>query len=131
MSNYFSGIVVERASINLSTLSGTVWLLLLPTMTRVSSLAPATSGRRVADADAAVCEGGRASGSGAGIGGSWPRPRRHVAAHYLLRLIELPNLRETTDGRTNPSSPSPFSRIKSPQDCGRGASGARLAAEVA
>ena len=100
MSNYFSGIVVERASINLSTLSGTVWLLLLlPTMTRVSSLAPATSGRRVADAAAAVCEGGRAGGSGAGIGGSWPRPRRHVAAHYLLRLIELPNLRETTDGR--------------------------------
>ena len=32
-------------------------------------------------------------------GGSWPRPRRHVAAHYLLRLIELPNLRETTNGR--------------------------------
>ena len=30
-------------------------------------------------------------------GGSWPRPRRHVAAHYLLRLIELPNLGETTN----------------------------------
>ena len=41
--------------------------------------------------------GRRAGGVCSGGDGSWPRPRRHVAAHYLLRLIELPNLRETTN----------------------------------